>query len=161
MLILKLKLMSLLPFRLRKILCENKNLNNFLFFFGNLQKFFWPPVFCCWNLYEFCRLSELLGRSLFPFGKMSTCCLSLINDAAGTPYDLNESRSDIENNEANASTDAIHSQQGEQTCIATHLQNRIRITLLWIWVDKFRILRKLWEQKTEKKQIFYFPNNFY
>ena len=48
---------------------------------------------------------------------MSTCCLSLINDGAGTPYDLNESRSDIENNEANASTDAIHSQQGEQTCI--------------------------------------------
>jgi len=31
---------------------------------------------------------------------------------AGTPYDLNESRSDIENNERNASTDAIRSEPG-------------------------------------------------
>ena len=33
--------------------------------------------------------------------------------SVGTPCDLNESRSDVERNEHNASTDAIHSESGE------------------------------------------------
>ena len=41
-----------------------------------------------------------------------------------------------------------------------HLKNRIRITVLWIWVDKFRILRKLYEQKIDKSKYFLFQTIF-
>ena len=41
-----------------------------------------------------------------------------------------------------------------------HLKNRIRITVLWIWVDKFRILRKLYEQKIYKSKDFLFQTIF-